>query len=271
MPSCQLRNIVASRLRNPASRGDISCARLSRGQPPRTNSGRTNPRTMPIKASIGSLHFCRGRNHWPRLSGPMISSTMAYPSTSLLLKWWYNAPLVTLALARMAFSPALWNPDRYTSRKAACSRRSRVRFGFRNLAVRRSVCFAFSSIPTSMYLKPIAIVKRPVQLPSSGRDVQKGEIHRRVASSNLARGANLFNWLVSRRTRHFLAFWALGLGTTSGPLLTGVLRAGSQQWTASPCAREASRSCRHACIATDPAAARTCGSDGREYVRGSSS
>lgn len=58
---------------------------------------------------------------------------------------------MTFAAARIASILALWKPDLWISRKAACSRRSRVRSGS------RALCFFFSSasvIPTSMYAKP---------------------------------------------------------------------------------------------------------------------
>lgn len=54
----------------------------------------------------------------------MTSLTMAYPKASLLPKGYYNAPLVTPVAARLAFR----KPDLETSRNAARSKRSRVRF-----------------------------------------------------------------------------------------------------------------------------------------------
>jgi hypothetical protein len=55
---------------------------------------------------------------------------------------------VTLVAARILSMPALWKPDLWTSRNAACSKRSRVRSGSRDL------CFwCPPNIPTSMYVK----------------------------------------------------------------------------------------------------------------------
>jgi len=87
-PSCQAMKILSNRLRNCSSSGDISCAKLSSGQLTRTSSGRAGiRRTIPIKMSMGFPSLSRGRNHLSRVSFATISSTMAYPRASLLLKW----------------------------------------------------------------------------------------------------------------------------------------------------------------------------------------
>jgi len=57
--------------------------------------------------------------------------------------------------------PALWKPDLLTSRKAACSKRSRVRSGSRTL---RFLSW-LSNIPTSMYVKHLQV--NPNDLPDS--------------------------------------------------------------------------------------------------------
>src|SRR5277367_3826695 len=77
-----------SRVRNCSSSGDISCDKLSSGQPARTSWVRAGiRRTMPIKMSMGCPSLSRGRNHLSWTSFAMISSTMAYPKASLLAKW----------------------------------------------------------------------------------------------------------------------------------------------------------------------------------------
>jgi hypothetical protein len=59
----------------------------------------------------------------------------------------------------MASRPALWKPDRYTSRNAACSKRSRVRSGSRGagplrlgLFLRTNRSIVPGNIPISMQL-----------------------------------------------------------------------------------------------------------------------
>ena len=77
-------------LRNCSSSSDISCAKLTSGQPFLTSLGRAGIAcTMPINASIGSLSLlrCRGRDHLSRVIAATISSIMAYPRASLLSKW----------------------------------------------------------------------------------------------------------------------------------------------------------------------------------------
>src|SRR5580693_2847610 len=54
--------------------------------------------------------------------------------------------------------PALWKPDLWTSRKAACSRRSRVRSGSRNL---RFLLWT-RNIPTSMYVSYLKVNRNKV-------------------------------------------------------------------------------------------------------------